>query len=168
MGFGHRPVPMVRVGHRPNTCGLRPFKLSRLRSRPLGQVSKGLGLSASRPSLIRSRPLGRLGQVFKGLDLSAKSSKVSTSRPSFLRSRPLGQVSKGLGLRPVYQVFKGLGQVLMVSVRLTQHRAAGWVPISPRTGTRIMTQFNIPFTERKNHFCFVLSHCIFIFRFLLI
>ena len=88
MGFGHRPIPMVRVGRRPNTCGLRPPKLSRVRSRPLGQVSKGLGLSATRPSLIRSRPLGRLGQVFKGLDLSAKFSKVSTSRPSFQRSRP--------------------------------------------------------------------------------
>ena len=59
MGFGHRPIPMVRVGPRPNTCGLRPSKLSLLRSRPLGQVSKGLGLSVVQPSLQRSRPLGR-------------------------------------------------------------------------------------------------------------
>jgi len=45
---------------------------------------------SSRPSLPRSRPLG---QVFYGLGLSvvsAKPSKVSASRPSLLRSRPLG------------------------------------------------------------------------------
>jgi len=96
---------MVRVGHRPNTCGLRPSQLSLLRSRPLGQVSKGLDLSVSRPSLQRSWPLGR----------SAKSPKVSTSRS-------LGQDSKGLGL----------------SVRLTGHRAARWVPASPNTGTIII------------------------------